>query len=261
MESIVQFGPAGQLSGLLAGDPATAPATLVLLNAGRFPRSGPFRMHVELARDLAAQGHAVFRFDLPGVGESPRLSSLGPVEAVMASLDCLGKDHGGRRFVVGGICSAADLGWRVAQTDPRVCGVLLLDGLSYAGPWFALARIRRLLARSPAHWPAMARRLIARMAAPDGAPTSADFRDWPRRREAREQMQAMLARGVRLLFIYTGGVRDRLLDLRQFDWAFGSAARSPQVTVQRWPDCDHLFYRPGDRQRLSNTLAGWLQGT
>jgi alpha-beta hydrolase superfamily lysophospholipase len=260
MEAIVQFGPAGQLLGLLAGNPAAAPATLVLLNAGTFPRSGPFRMNVELARELAAKGYAVFRFDLPGVGESPRLSNLSPVEAVSASLDCLSRDHGGRHFVVGGICSAADLGWRVAEGDRRVCGVLLLDGISFAGPWFALARIRRLLARSPRHWPAMARRLRDQLAATDRAPTSADFRDWPTRREAREQMQAMLARGVRFLFIYTGGVRDRLLDLRQFDWAFGDAARSEQVTVQRWPDCDHLFYRQGDRQRLLDTLADWLPG-
>ena len=207
---------------------------------------------------LAARGNPVFRFDLPGTGESPRLSSLSHVEAVSAALDCLSRDHGGHSLVVGGICSAADLGWRIAESDRRVCGVLLLDGISFAGPWFALARFRRLLTRSPRHWPGMARRLLARMGATDATPTSADFRDWPSRKEARAQMQEMLARGVRFLFIYTGGVGDRLLHLRQFGWSFGGAARNENVTVQLWPECDHLFYRPGDRQRLLNTLAGWL---
>jgi pimeloyl-ACP methyl ester carboxylesterase len=259
MESIVQFGPEQQLSGLLAGDPAAAPATLVLLNAGTFPRSGPFRMHVELARELAAQGQPVFRFDLPGIGESPRLSNLSHLEAVSAALDCLSQNHGGRRFVVGGICSAADLGWRIAERDRRVCGVLLLDGISFAGPWFAFARIRRFLARSPRHWPGMAKRLLGRARATE-SPTSADFRDWPSRQQARTQMQTMLARGVRFLFIYTGGVGDRLLHPRQFDWAFGDAARSDKMTVEYWPECDHLFYRAGDRRRLLQMLAAWLPG-
>ena len=43
----------------------------VLLNAGFIPRSGPFRMHVDLARALAAQGFAVLRVDQPGVGDAP----------------------------------------------------------------------------------------------------------------------------------------------------------------------------------------------
>jgi hypothetical protein len=71
-------------------------------------------------------------------------------------------------------------------------------------------------------------------------------------------MRAMLARGVRFIFIYTGGVGHRMLDVRQFHWAFGAPARSEQVSVQLWPECDHLFYRPSDRERLLSTLAGWL---
>jgi pimeloyl-ACP methyl ester carboxylesterase len=215
-------------------------------------------MHVDLARALAAQGHAVFRFDLPGVGESPRLSSLTPVDAVRAALDALGREHRANRFVVGGVCSAADLGWRVAERDPRVTGVLLLDGLGFGGPWFALAKFRRVLSRPPRHWPGMARRLFARHGGTAPMPTSADFRDWPSRLEAQAQMHAMLARGVRFLFIYTGGVSDRFLHPRQFSWSFGRQARHANVDLRLWPDCDHLFCRPSDRARLLRALADWL---
>lgn len=74
MERIVQFGPEGRLVGILSGGVQCDNAlTLVLPSAGLIPRSGPFRLHVELARRLEEQGIRTFRFEVPGVGETPRL--------------------------------------------------------------------------------------------------------------------------------------------------------------------------------------------
>ena len=49
--------------------PGDAP-TVILLNAGVVHRSGPFRLHVEVARRLASLGYPCFRFDLAYLGDS-----------------------------------------------------------------------------------------------------------------------------------------------------------------------------------------------
>src|SRR3546814_6044025 len=108
--------------------PATAraaPVTLVLLNAGLTHRVGPFRGYVAIARYLATRGVDVFRFDLPRVGDGPGAGvSVGAM--VAATLDTLEREAGARCFVIGGICSAADMAWHIAQDDPRIAGVWLL---------------------------------------------------------------------------------------------------------------------------------------
>ena len=44
---------------------------VIILNAGVLHRVGPHRLHVALARRLAARGLPALRIDLAGVGDSP----------------------------------------------------------------------------------------------------------------------------------------------------------------------------------------------
>lgn len=258
METIVRFGPGARLVGILsgAGLPADAPV-LVLPNAGLVPRAGPFRLHVQLARRLAARGLRTFRFDLPGVGESSRDPGLDSHAATLAALDHLCANLLGARFAVGGVCSAADLGWLAALSNERVVGVVMLDGMCYPGPWFLLARISGALRRGPWHWFGIARRLLLRKRA-SGGTRPMDLRNWPSREEARAQMTTLLARGVRFLCIYSGGIGDYFLDTRQFGWAFGAAARDRGVTLRHWPDCDHTYFARAHRERLLDAVITWL---
>lgn len=259
METIVRFGPGGRLVGILSGSglPADAPV-LVLPSAGLVPRAGPFRLHVLLARRLAVRGVRTFRFDVSGVGESARDAGLDCREATLAALDYLCANLRGARFVVGGVCSAADLGWIAALSNERVAGVMMLDGMCYTGPWYQLARITAALRRGPRHWAGvMVRRMPWRNRA-RGAGRPMDIRSWPSPAHARAQMTTLLARGVRLLCIYSGGVGDYFLDARQFAWTFGAAARNPGVTLHHWPDCDHTYFARAHRERLLETVIGWL---
>lgn len=258
METLVRFGPQQRLLGILSGSelPANAPI-LVLPSAGLVPRAGPFRLHVEMAQRLAARGVRTFRFDVPGVGEAPREAGCDYRGATLAALEQLTAHHGGTRFVVGGVCSAADLGWIAALANERVVGALMLDGMCYTGPWFQLARIRGMLA-SPRRWLGFVRRLILRGSGDGGTHTTLDARDWPTRAEAQQQMQQLLMRNVRLLFIYSGGISDYFRDVRQFGWSFGRAARDTRVTMLHWPDCDHTYYTRVHRDRLLATVEAWL---
>lgn len=258
-ESIVRFGPRDCLVGILGGgETSTASPVLLLPNSGVVPRAGLFRLHVELSRRLEKIGVRTFRFDVPGVGEAARMSDCDDRQATRAAMDHLASQYGCSRFVIGGVCSAADLGWRMAVADPRVCGLLMLDGISFVGPWFHFSRIAAVLRRSPLQWPGVAMRLLKRSQATQPALVASDYRDWPSHDEARSELAQLNERKVQSLWIYTGGVSDRLRHPREFYWAFGAAARSPSITLRHWPDCDHTFFTRAHRDRLLTAVCDWI---
>jgi pimeloyl-ACP methyl ester carboxylesterase len=117
-----------------ASDVECRPACL-LLNAGLVHRVGPNRLHVRLARELAAAGFRACRFDLSGRGDSEvRRDGLPFLESSVAEIrtvmDYLGKT-GSRRFVLMGICSGAVNALQLAAVDPRVAGCVAIDGPAY----------------------------------------------------------------------------------------------------------------------------------
>lgn len=254
MEDVLDLG--NGMLGLLSRPPTGARNTAaVLFNAGIMPRTGPFRVTVQLARTLALAGHPTLRFDLPGIGDSIEHARRAPVDIVSEVLDRLQAHSGCSHFVVGGICSAADLGWRVALNDARVTGVLMYDGLARKGTWFRIARINRSLRTPLSTWPArIARQLRPR---PVAVNTPDQLRDWPAPGQEREQLKQLVERGVRLFMLYTGGT-SYFLHPRQFRATFGAAADSDAVEFQYWPDCDHLFFAEHHRQRLLAETADWL---
>jgi len=258
MSAFVRFGPQGQLVGILGdGDPARP--ILVLPSAGLIPRAGAFRLHVELAERLSQSGIRTFRFDVPGVGESQRLPGIDDVGATMAAIDELAGRYPGARFVVGGICSGADVGWRAAVSDDRVVGMLMLDGLGFTGPWFQLTRVFNALRGGPGRWLGTLSRLLRnRGKGLDKRIEIADYREWPTREVARREFAQLVARGTRQLWIYTGGYNDVFLHPRQFAWSFGPAVHAPCVSMSFWPDCDHTFFAAPHRTRLLDAIEQWM---
>jgi pimeloyl-ACP methyl ester carboxylesterase len=226
---------------------------VILFNAGLVQRSGPHRGSVLLARALARSGFPVLRFDQSGLGDSPisttTCSNRRHAE-LRAAIDLLAAQTGASRFVIGGICSAADNAFRLAALEPRVHGLLLLDGLAY---------------RTPGYW---WRYLLPRMFHPGkvwrwwrqrGTQTDmANFRDFPTRAEAVEQMAELVSRDVRLLFVFTGGAYRYFNHAGQLPACLGAAARAPQVSLAYWRDCDHTFYLRRDRDRLQHLVESWL---
>ena len=95
-DALVRFGPDRQLTGVLSGVQGSGPI-LLLPSAGLQPRAGPFRLHAELAGRLAARGIRSFRYDVPGVGEAPRLTNCDATRATIAAIDQLATMHGVRR--------------------------------------------------------------------------------------------------------------------------------------------------------------------
>jgi hypothetical protein len=232
---------------------------VVLFNAGLIHRVGPFRLHVHLARRLAAQGFDVFRFDLPRIGDAPAGSHATQESAAREALDSVQAATGATSFIVGGLCSAADLSWKVAVAEPRVDGLLLIDSMAVRSRWFRVGQLQLLLRRPISSWPRMAWRFF-KPAKPADGPGLADFRDWPDHAIFKSDLEKMLERGVKVLALYTGGVAHYLLHRRQLDATFGASRRHPGLQVHYWPGVDHLVFVPPDRQRMVERISEWSAG-
>ncbi len=242
--------------------PALAPArgtAVVLFNAGLIHRPGPLRFHVDLARQLSQEGFDVFRFDLPGVGDA----SMGGDTLAMATraLDAVAARTGATAFLVGGICSAADLGWRMAGRDARVQGLLLIDPMVVRGAWYRIGRLQMLL-RMPLR--ELAGKLLRRFGLRPrkaAAPAAEDYRDWPTPPEFRSRLAEALDRGVRVLGFYTGGVTDYLLHPRQIDATFAGLRGHRGLRLEFHPELDHILFAASDRRRVVDAIVGWAGET
>lgn len=140
--SALQFGESGRLFGVLS-EPVDGPDTklpaVVLLTGGAVPRTALNRSYVIAARDLAARGHAVFRMDASGVGESLQLPGNRDHDAYPENLiDDVGQGlrllrdrYAGARFALVGLCSGAFAAFRAALEEPAVRSLVLISPLAF----------------------------------------------------------------------------------------------------------------------------------
>ena len=230
---------------------------VIIFNSGILHRPGPFRMHARLARRLASLGYPTLRFDFPGVGDSLARATRPPMQIVRDVLERAQQATGCTRFVAGGICSAADLGWQLALEDERVAGVLLIDGLARKGRYFLLGRLRRATRKSLGDWMDVVRRIVMRTKAPPTIETVENMRDWPAPGAERRELRALLERGAALFILFSGGT-SYFLHPGQFYATYGADARAPGIDFHYWPQCDHMMYSEIDRAGFIDTFAEWL---
>lgn len=254
LESSHVFGE-GLIGILHAGAAIASQETaVILLNAGMVHRIGPHRGSVELARAVAGASFPVFRYDQSGLGDSPvsrQVSAERRHEELKAAMELVNARTGATRFVVGGICSAADDAFHLATLEPRVQGVLLLDGLAYRTPGYWLRHLPPRVFNPVKLWNWWRSRSHAQ-------PGMENFRDWPSRQDAIAAVKGMVSRDVRMLFVFTGGAYRYFNHAGQLPAALGGAIESRQVSSEYWPDCDHTFYLKRDRSRLQQRVISWL---
>ena len=113
-----------------------APA-VVLYSPGVKMRVGPGRLYVPLTELLNARGHTVLRFDFYGLGDSEgdltetqladvyNYIEIGRFTAdALHALEWMRREHGHRRFIVGGLCGGAITALYAAQQDASVEALL-----------------------------------------------------------------------------------------------------------------------------------------
>lgn len=111
-------------------------AGVIFLNAGARYRSGPCRLYVRQARELARAGFHVLRFDLPGTGDSEGTvdSSLGEQrkflehgKATQSAIAFFKQETGVEQIGLLGLCGGAFSALCAAAVDPRVAFLVLLS--------------------------------------------------------------------------------------------------------------------------------------
>jgi esterase/lipase len=137
-EEVVELGQ-DRLVGVLTWPASPPPVTVVWLNAGSEPHTGPARAWVEYARALATAGYASLRLDFSGWGESPDLARAPgrpyDLHGIQQAADVVTALRGGghRRIVLAGLCAGAWIALQVARTFP-VDGVVAINPQLYWQP-------------------------------------------------------------------------------------------------------------------------------
>ncbi len=268
MESTHCFGELQHLVGVYCESvlQATQPAVVIMLTPGMLHHVGPMGLHVELARQLAAQGVASFRFDLSGIGESLAVAAQGTSlerarQEVAAAMDWLRDTHGYTRFVLFGLCSGADDALTTAVQDHRVVAMSLMDGCGYRTPkfymhWFRRKYLPKLMSLSK--WHRTIRNCLQGSSTASSMPMGIDVREYPDQEVSERQLSTLVDRDVQMQFIYTGGVIDYYSYAGQFFDMFPTLRHKKQITVEYLPDADHLFMLRSDRKLLLDTLVRWM---
>jgi pimeloyl-ACP methyl ester carboxylesterase len=271
IESIVRFGPGENLLGIVTPAAQTVPGAPVclLFNAGVVHRIGPHRLNVKLARALAARGFTAFRMDLSGLGDSPVSADAASVNSsdqavadLRAAMDHLERTEGIRSFVLFGLCSGARHGYRLAQVDSRVAGLLMYDGYVY--PTFKTHVYRRLKRFRALPWSAVLRKPIDWIARREPAhqvsAVESDEPVQPSPEEFRATMDALVARGTAVYTLHSGSF------VRYFNYAgqwrdkFRGAPFLQHSRHDYLPELDHTLSTVAAQRKLIATVGDWVQG-
>ena len=276
-ERALRFGTDKGLVGIVTEPRASregAPAVL-FLNSGLVHRIGASRMHVHMARRLAQAGVTSLRFDFAGIGDSePRKDSVtfeeGAVQEVREAMDLLATTRGFERFVLAGLCSGADMSFYTAQIDPRVLGIFQIDPFVYRTRRFLVGRYAPKLLNATS-WKnlvsgrnALGRRLRGRVtSATTDAPTPdmippPYWRAFPPKEEVERGLRTLVARGVRMLNVFTAGHDMHYNYAGQYAETFLTIDFRGLMRELHCPDADHILTGSAQQRRVVNALAGWV---
>jgi alpha/beta superfamily hydrolase len=275
-ENVYAVGPSKSLVAAVtepvgAAGNSEAPV-IVILNTGIIHRVGHQRKFVILARELAARGYSVVRFDFSGIGDSERreddLPALeGCLDDIRIILDWLEASRGHHCAILLGLCSGADHAIIYAGSDPRVVGAALLDPMIPPTRRYYLHYILHRLAR-PRSWLSFITgngRLFAiikmRLLKPkDKENVTANPEDERVRIFLKGVYARAIANKVQLLCVLTGAAATRESSYREqiFD-AFPELELSPVLRAEFFQDSDHLFLFEHDRKRLNAIIIDWIE--
>jgi len=275
-ELAVQFGRSASLVGILSRPPSELPIrrpAVVILNTGIAHRVGHHRMYVRMARELAAAGHLVFRFDFSGIGDSAnREDGLSPLEAhqadVSEALDWLTASCDVNEAVLIGLCAGAEIALRYGYSDKRVVGLALLDPTIPGTARFYAHYIGRRITQLRSWWSFVTGRgriwkeLSERARSVIGAARAqpASTVDHVIRSELEQLYLKSLDRNLKMLLVLTGGSLEGRTSYREqlFD-ALPNVPLRGRVAVEHFRDADHTFTAETARAGLQKLVLGWVR--
>lgn len=271
-EKVIRFGGGASLVGVLAEPPPAARLPdapgVILANSGVLHRVGACRLHVALARQLAARGLVTLRFDFSGIGDSGVRHDDLPVQQsgvveLREAMDRLAS-RGVSGFLLMGLCSGADMAFETACVDRRVRGLALLDPWAYRTPGYFLRRYAPRLV-SPRAWARFARRRLRRrrVASRDSAAPDLDLptyvREFPARERVARELGGLVERDVRLLCIFSGGFSEHYNHEGQFAAAFPGVDLRDRLREIYIPEATHIFTGLAHQRQVLEAIGDWVE--
>jgi hypothetical protein len=270
-ESICKFGKNGHLFGILTEPDEDrrikgAPVALIL-NAGIVHRIGPFRMNVDIARQMASIGYSTLRMDLSGLGDSGVRTGKLEIENraeldVQDAMTHLSETSDTNRFVIIGLCSGAYNAHCISVKDDRIVGAVFMDGIVFRTfGYFLRHQIGRLF--RPRFWKnAIKRRLVRRKhssAENDGSGLAERefFGGDLSKDKVINDLSKLMSRGVQMLFLYTDGYDD-ICGRSQFREMYGFNPGDGQLQVEYYPKSEHTFRLTENRKTACKRVTDWF---
>ncbi|HSI02880.1 MAG TPA: hypothetical protein VLC93_00305, partial [Myxococcota bacterium] len=201
----------------------------------------------------------------------PRRETVSDIERAVLDLNdaaaMLGERTGATRFVPMALCSGVDAAHRFSVRNTNVAGAVFLDGYAYrtAGfrlryvtrRWLQLARWRRFVRRRWIYKWAAATKGVRET----GEVDEIFVRGYPPLEELAGDFDAMVARGTKLFFAFTGEVDHSYNGKNQLFEMFPNLASSKAVSNAYYYAADHLFSFGRDRALLIEHLAAWMSAS
>jgi len=279
---VALFGIVSEPAPPAAGHAAATPV-LLLVNTGPVHHVGGHRLYVALARRLAAQGQAVLRLDLSGLGDSPPRAGqaagvvYGPdaVADVGVAVAAAQERWPGAPIHLLGLCAGGYHALKLAVAQPGVARATIVNplvffwrqGMSldareldvqaaiYSSKWRRLDSWKRLfsgqsdlrmLARVAAG--RLAKGLGSLRAGASGAALQAASA--PGDDDLGRELQAAAAHGTRLQFVFSEGEPGWPLLQAQAGPALQALQARGALSVQHIPRADHTFSSQDARHRF-----------
>ena len=278
IEEPLQFGEGGRLFGVLTRpDEGSSDAPVVVfLNAGLLHRAGPHRLHVRIARRLAAHGLSSLRVDLGGIGDSLTPPGIAYPESVAIDfadvLDLLSSEADAEQVYLFGLCSGADNAIRLAADHPRVAGMVLIDPVCEKDEEFASragafsARALATKAATPSRYvtalkrriDALTRRSDERNSDDAAGADSLALRGIPDPELTRRAFEKIRVRQGRVLCIFTADARRYYNVLGQMGRVLAIEDYDSFATEIFWPHSRHTFPLETHRLRLMDAIEAWV---
>ncbi len=271
-EKIIIMGEKKNLVGILSdaensGGACSRPSVL-FLNSGLVHRPGPFRMNVDLSRQLASIGFDVLRMDISGVGDS-EIPANDSRSYEQRNLDDIGEGirylaaqntHG---VIVMGLCTGADHAHKAASKYSEVVGTILFDAYGYPTLKFYLKRYGPILF-SPKRVINIVIKVLKKIfrvstsTSSSGGGADAYFWKLPPEQDYMKDMENLDKRNVKQCYIYSGGVSDYYNYKDQFKDKFGSSPIARGITVKYHEQADHIYSLRKDREKMFEEVKSWI---
>lgn len=261
------------LVGILHLPANPGPKGVVIVPGAPQYRAGSHRQFLHLARDLAAAGVSVLRFDYRGTGDSD--GDFKGFEAldddIAAAVDALtAQAPGVREVVLWGLCDGASAAAFYGTRDPRIAGLVLVNPWARSEATLAEARVKHYYTQrlfDAEFW----RKLIRFEVNPARA-LGGFLGNWRTARgggEADEtadlpdRVGRALTKFEKPMLVVLSGAD---LTAQEFDQAVlrsparGGWAARENVTVQRLEGANHTYSTAVWRSQIHSWIRQWLSG-